>query len=75
MIVVTPDPSLDDIYPIDGIDWGGLIIACSEAFDVTPNVTQEIKPDESKDIRIFMHDLEDRRMVDIMFEGHIVLDT
>jgi hypothetical protein len=27
MIVVAPDPCLDEIYPIDGIDWSGLIVA------------------------------------------------
>ncbi len=73
MIVVAPDPSLDEIYPIDGIDWGGLIVACS-FFDVTLNVTSKIEPDESKDIRVFMHSLEERRMVDILYEGQIVLD-
>jgi hypothetical protein len=46
MIVVAPDPSLDEINPIDGIDWGGLIIACSLT-DVTLNVTSEIEPDDS----------------------------
>jgi hypothetical protein len=48
MIAVAPDPSLDEIYPIDGIDWGGLIITCS-LFDAIPYVTSEIEPDESSD--------------------------
>jgi hypothetical protein len=54
MIVVAPDPSLDEIYPIDGFN-----IAFS-VFDVTLFVTSEIKPDESKDIRVSMHGLDDR---------------
>jgi hypothetical protein len=71
MIVFAPDPSLDEIYPVDGIDWGGLIITCS-FFDVTLKVTS----DHSKDIREFiMHGLEERRVVDILYKGHIVLDN
>jgi hypothetical protein len=55
MIVVAPDPSLDEIYPIDSIDWGGLIIACSVELQIgTPNVILEIEPNESKDIRVFI---------------------
>jgi hypothetical protein len=61
MIVIAPDPSLDEIYPIDGIKWGGLIIACSSLFEVTtPCVIPDIEPDELKDIRVFMqHGLKD----------------
>jgi hypothetical protein len=74
MIIVAPDPSLDEIYPIDGIDWGGLIIACS-FFDATLKVTFEIEPDDSKDIRVFIHGLEDCRMVDILKKGHVMLQN
>jgi hypothetical protein len=73
MIVVAPDPSLDEIYPIAGIDWGGLLIVRS-LFYVTHFVGTEIEPDESKDIRVFMQGLEDRRMVDILCKEHVVLD-
>jgi hypothetical protein len=74
MIVVAPDPSLDEIYPIDDIYWGGVIIACS-LFIGKHFVRSEIEPDESKDIRIFMQGLEKCRMVDILYKGHVVLDN
>jgi hypothetical protein len=74
MIVVAPDPSLDEIYPIDGIDWGRLIIACS-VFDVPLFITSKIESDESEDIGVFIHRLDDRRMVDILYKGHVVLDN
>ena len=74
MIVVAPDPSLDEIYPVDGIDWGGIIIACS-IFDASLFIASEIESDESKDIGVFIHGLEDRRMVDILYKGHVVLDN
>jgi hypothetical protein len=57
MIVVAPDPSLDEIYSIDGINWGGLIIACT-LFDAIPDVASDIEPDESRDIRVLVHGLE-----------------
>ena len=74
MIVVAPDPSLDEIYPVDGIDWGGIIIACS-IFDASLFIASEIESDESEDIRVLIHGLEDRRMIDILYKGHVVLDN
>ncbi len=74
MIVVAPDPSPDKIYPIDGIDRGGLIIACSVC-DVPLFITSDIESDESEDIGEFVHGLENRWMVDILYKGHVVLDN
>jgi hypothetical protein len=65
MILVAPDPTLDEIYPIDG-GWTHYRMFL---FHGTHFVRSKIEPDESKDIRVFMQGLEERRTVDILDNG------